>query len=213
MILLHQIRTFFPDGKMLELLAKHLHVQRTLPKLVNVFLDMLREEKYGVHRSKIELPQILVCEVGMCKNNGGKILRRVINLVSPVEEIESELVAGERPLLVCDHRNGQSCNERCDWREIGWFHKVLIFLQNDERMHHYQRERASLTGLMVELREIIETGRLVVVVMTRLVRLLHLFACLRPLAASQISPESFAPKACRLNLDWLRVVMASVSSA
>ncbi len=43
------------------------------------------------------------------------------------------------------------------------------FLVNDERMHHYQRGRASITGLMVELREIIETGRLVVVVKTRLV--------------------------------------------
>ena len=38
-------------------------------------------------------------------------------------------------------------------------------------MHHYQRGRASITGLMVELRKIIETGRLVVVVMTRLVEL------------------------------------------
>ena len=50
----------------------------------------------------------------------------------------------------------------------------LHFLQNDERMHHYQRGRASITGLMVELREIIETGRLVVVVMSRLVLLLVL---------------------------------------
>jgi hypothetical protein len=39
----------------------------------------------------------------------------------------------------------------------------------DKRMHHYQRRRASITGLMVELWKIIETGRLVVVVMTRLV--------------------------------------------
>ena len=48
----------------------------------------------------------------------------------------------------------------------------LIFMHfdpNDERMHHYQRGRASITGFTVELREIIETGRLVVVVMTRLV--------------------------------------------
>lgn len=45
----------------------------------------------------------------------------------------------------------------------------------DERMHHYQRGRASITGLMVELREIIETGRLVVVVMTRLVLLSFLY--------------------------------------
>jgi hypothetical protein len=48
---------------------------------------------------------------------------------------------------------------------------VFFFLSIDERMHHYQRRRASITGLMVELRKIIETGRLVVVVMTRLVRL------------------------------------------
>jgi hypothetical protein len=40
-------------------------------------------------------------------------------------------------------------------------------------MHHYQRGRASIAGLMVELREIIETGRLVVVVMTRLVCAQH----------------------------------------
>jgi hypothetical protein len=45
----------------------------------------------------------------------------------------------------------------------------IDFLPNDERMHHYQRGRGSITGLMVELRKIIETGRLVVVVMTRLV--------------------------------------------
>ena len=48
-------------------------------------------------------------------------------------------------------------------------------LPNDERMHHYQRGRASITGLMVELREIIDTGRLVVVVMTRLVLLSFLY--------------------------------------
>jgi hypothetical protein len=38
-------------------------------------------------------------------------------------------------------------------------------------MHPYQRGRASISGLMVELQESIETGRLVGVVMTRLVRL------------------------------------------
>jgi hypothetical protein len=38
-------------------------------------------------------------------------------------------------------------------------------------MHHYQRGRTSITGLGLQLREIIETGRLVVVVMSRLVRL------------------------------------------
>jgi len=50
---------------------------------------------------------------------------------------------------------------------------VFGLWQNDERMHHYQRRRASITGLMVELRKIIETGRLVVVVMTRLVCAQH----------------------------------------
>jgi len=45
-------------------------------------------------------------------------------------------------------------------------------LPNDERMHHYQRGRTSITGLRLWLRKIIETGRLVVVVMTRLVLLL-----------------------------------------
>jgi hypothetical protein len=44
-----------------------------------------------------------------------------------------------------------------------------IILENDERMHPYQRGRASITGLVFELREIIETGRLVGVVMSRLV--------------------------------------------
>jgi hypothetical protein len=43
---------------------------------------------------------------------------------------------------------------------------------NDERMDHYQRRRTSITGLRSELRKNIETERLVVVVMTRLVVLL-----------------------------------------
>ena len=34
-------------------------------------------------------------------------------------------------------------------------------MQNDERMHHYQRGRKSITGLRLEIREIIETERLV----------------------------------------------------
>jgi hypothetical protein len=44
-------------------------------------------------------------------------------------------------------------------------------LHNDERMHLYQRERTSITGFGLKLRGIIETGRLVEVVMTRLVLL------------------------------------------
>jgi hypothetical protein len=42
-------------------------------------------------------------------------------------------------------------------------------MENDERVHHYQRGRTSITGFGLKLRQIIETGRLVVVVMTRLV--------------------------------------------
>ena len=48
---------------------------------------------------------------------------------------------------------------------------VQIFLQNDERMHHYQRGRASITGLVLKLRIIIETGRLIGVAVSRLVEL------------------------------------------
>jgi hypothetical protein len=47
---------------------------------------------------------------------------------------------------------------------------LFQFLYNDERMHHYQRRRTSITGLVLKLRRIIETGRLVVVVMPRLVQ-------------------------------------------
>jgi hypothetical protein len=32
-----------------------------------------------------------------------------------------------------------------------WIHNLVA---NDERMHHYQRGRASITGLVVELRKI-----------------------------------------------------------
>ncbi len=42
---------------------------------------------------------------------------------------------------------------------------------NDERMHPYQRGRASIKGLGLWLLKIIETERLVVVVTARLVRL------------------------------------------
>jgi len=45
---------------------------------------------------------------------------------------------------------------------------------NVERMHPYQRRRASLTRLRLELQKIIETERLVGVVMARLVQLVGL---------------------------------------
>jgi hypothetical protein len=45
----------------------------------------------------------------------------------------------------------------------------IFFSTHDERMHHYQRWRASITGLWLQLRKVIETERLAVVVMTRLV--------------------------------------------
>ena len=50
---------------------------------------------------------------------------------------------------------------------------AIIILCNVKRMHPYQRGRASITGLVFELRKIIETGRLVGVVMTRLVCAQH----------------------------------------
>jgi hypothetical protein len=130
MILLNQFRSLIANGQMLKLLPKHPHVQRSLSELAKVFIDMFWVKEDSVHRPKVELSQILVVEVGKCKNDGCKILRRIINLVSSVEEVEAELVAGELPLLVSHHRNGQSYNERCDRRKIGWFHKVLNYLQN-----------------------------------------------------------------------------------
>ena len=44
-----------------------------------------------------------------------------------------------------------------------------IFQVNVKRMHPYQRGRMSITGLSFNVREIIETERLVGVVMARLV--------------------------------------------
>jgi hypothetical protein len=48
--------------------------------------------------------------------------------------------------------------------------EASFVLANDERVHHYQRGRASITGLGLWLGESIETERLVVVVTARLVR-------------------------------------------
>jgi hypothetical protein len=48
---------------------------------------------------------------------------------------------------------------------------ISLFLHNDERVHHYQRGRASITGLGLWSGKIIETERLVVVVTARLVLL------------------------------------------
>jgi hypothetical protein len=50
-----------------------------------------------------------------------------------------------------------------------------IFQANVKRVHHYQRGRASITGLGLWLGETIETERLVVVVTARLVVLLIIF--------------------------------------
>jgi hypothetical protein len=43
---------------------------------------------------------------------------------------------------------------------------VFVILQNDERVHPYQRGRASITGFGLELRENMETERLVGVATT-----------------------------------------------
>ena len=45
----------------------------------------------------------------------------------------------------------------------------MDFLANDERRHPYQRGRASITGLGLESRKVIETGGLVGVALARLV--------------------------------------------
>jgi hypothetical protein len=82
--------------------------------------------------------------------------------------IHTRIQRGRCPYLRDTSRDRPSPRARSLWGCLYSF-----FLENDERMHHYQRGRVSITGLMVELREIIETGRLVVVVMTRLVR--HFF--------------------------------------
>jgi hypothetical protein len=47
--------------------------------------------------------------------------------------------------------------------------RLFISLANEERVHHYQRERASITGLRLWSGNGIETERLVVVVTARLV--------------------------------------------
>jgi hypothetical protein len=52
---------------------------------------------------------------------------------------------------------------------FSWKVESAFSWANDERMHHYQRRRTSITGLVLYLRKIIGTGRLVVVVMSRLV--------------------------------------------
>jgi hypothetical protein len=46
-------------------------------------------------------------------------------------------------------------------RPLSWF--LDLFLANDEHVHHYQRGRASITGLRLWSGKIIETERLVVV--------------------------------------------------
>ena len=52
----------------------------------------------------------------------------------------------------------------------------IHFLEDDERVHLYQRRRASLTGFGLWLRKIIEADRLVVVVTAWLVHPLLLVA-------------------------------------
>ena len=52
----------------------------------------------------------------------------------------------------------------------------IFILPNVKRMHHYQRGRTSITGLRFWLRKGISTKRLVVVVMSRLVRLLFVIS-------------------------------------
>lgn len=59
------------------------------------------------------------------------------------------------------------CGRDLQSQALGYpsFGMILSFIlaANDERMHHYQRGRASITGFGLYLRKIIETGQLVVV--------------------------------------------------
>ena len=63
----------------------------------------------------------------------------------------------------------REARESCEQRAASHFSRTL------ERMHSYQRGRVLNAGLRMELLKAIETGRLVGVVMARLVRLLGYF--------------------------------------
>jgi len=53
--------------------------------------------------------------------------------------------------LTAIHADIVSPNDTASRSDFSW--------HNDERMHHYQRRRTSITGLMVELRGIIATAK------------------------------------------------------
>ena len=56
---------------------------------------------------------------------------------------------------------------------VVFYGRHVSFLPNDEHVHHYQRGRASITGLGLKSGEIIETERLVVVARCGLFSGLH----------------------------------------
>ena len=66
----------------------------------------------------------------------------------------------------CVRRNSEKAS---DEKRIAALEARIKSLENDERRHPYQRGRASITGMGLESRKVIETGRLVGVALARLV--------------------------------------------
>ena len=84
-------------------------------------------------------------------------LERIVNKFDAGRNVEGHCICDARAAIELAHGN--------------------FSYANDERMHPYQRGRASITGFGLWLRKIIETGRLVGVVMARLVLQFIFFGC------------------------------------
>src|SRR6266513_4658273 len=101
MMLLNQFGTLLAARKSRELLLKQAHVERPASNLVKVILDVLGIQENGVHRADVKCTKIVIAEVGERKDDGEKPRRRLIDLVTLLEQVEAELVTGKQPLPEC----------------------------------------------------------------------------------------------------------------
>jgi len=119
-MLLNQFGALLADGKRRELLLKQAHVERPAPNLVEVVLEVLGKQKHYVPRADIEGTEVVVIEVGVRKDNGEKLCRRLIDLVALLEQVEAELVSGKQPLPERNEGYRNTNNQRRDRGKKRW---------------------------------------------------------------------------------------------
>ena len=89
---------------------------------------------------------MILFKVGERKDAGEKPCRRLIDLVTLLEQVESELVAGKKPLLNCDQTDGDCDSRRGKLEKRSLVHVKRAHAPNDPKLSDRGAWRGSCEG-------------------------------------------------------------------